>query len=77
MTVHMPSIDGNAATCVIRMRDVARKVNLSESHLYQLIADGRFPKPFPLVPGGRAKGWLETTIESYLVNQAALAGDQK
>ena len=76
MTVHMPSTGGNAPSCVIRMRDVTRKVSLSESHIYQMIAEGRFPKPFPLVPGGRAKGWLETTIESYLASQSVGTGDQ-
>lgn len=63
-----------ASTCIVRMRDVIRKVNLSESHIYMLISQGRFPRPFPLVSGGRAKGWLSSTIDQYL---AARCTDSK
>jgi prophage regulatory protein len=70
----MPS---EAANQVIRMRDVIRKVNLSESHLYLLIAQGKFPKPFSLVPGGRAKGWLSSTIDVYLSKRSAEAEGRK
>lgn len=51
---------------IIRMRDVKARLGLSESHLYLLIAQGRFPRPFALIPGGRSKGWRESTIENYL-----------
>lgn len=51
---------------IMRMRDVKARLGLSESHLYLLISEGRFPKPFPLVPGGRSKGWRESTIEQYV-----------
>lgn len=58
------------ASRIVRMRDVTLALNLSESHIYWLIAQGRFPKPFPLVRGGRCKGWLDKTIEEYLDHQA-------
>ncbi len=51
---------------IIRMAQLREKYPLSESHIYSLIKQGLFPKPFPLVPGGRAVGWYEDTIDDYL-----------
>ena len=51
---------------IVRMRELREKLRLSPSHLYALIAKGLFPPPFPLVPGGRAKGWDESTVDAYL-----------
>jgi predicted DNA-binding transcriptional regulator AlpA len=45
---------------IIRMDELRAKYLLSASHIYWLIKKGKFPKPFSLVPGGRAKGWLKT-----------------
>ena len=56
---------------IVRMRDVQSRLRLSESHIYLLIAEGRFPRPFPLIPGGRSKGWRESTIEKYLADREA------
>jgi predicted DNA-binding transcriptional regulator AlpA len=47
------------ATRVLRMRHLPEKTGMCTSHLYALIARGEFIKPFPLVPGGRAVGWLQ------------------
>jgi prophage regulatory protein len=55
---------------ILRMRDLRERLGLSASHLYALIAAGRFPKPFPIIPGGRATGWLESTIDAYLTDCA-------
>jgi len=38
-----------------------------------MVASGRFPKPFPIIPGGRATGWFESTIDAYLTNGASTA----
>jgi predicted DNA-binding transcriptional regulator AlpA len=51
---------------IIRMAQLREKFPLSESHIYSLIKQGLFPKPFPLVPGGRAVGWYEDTVDDYL-----------
>ncbi len=53
---------------IIRMEELRAKYPLSESHIYWLIKNGKFPKPFSLVPGGRAKGWYEDTVDEYLAN---------
>lgn len=57
---------------VIRMAQLRAKYPLSESHIYWLIKQGKFPKPFPLVPGGRAVGWYEDVIDDHF---SACAGN--
>ena len=54
---------------IIRMRELREKLRLSPSHIYALITRGLFPAPFPLVPGGRAKGWDESTVDAYLIER--------
>ena len=73
------AVVASASGQVVRMQDVRRRVKLSESHLYFLISEGKFPRPFSLVPGGRSKGWLESTIDAYLADRQAAyqAGDEK
>ena len=59
---------------IIRMRDLRIRLGLSPSHIYQLIVERRFPKPFSLVDGGRSKGWRESTIERYLLDRESGSG---
>ena len=54
---------------VLRMKDLPKKIGFQPSTIYELIAKGKFPAPFKLVPGGRAAGWLETTIDAWLENR--------
>ena len=51
---------------VIRMKELVSKVGYARSTIYALIKEGRFPKPFKLVPNGRANGWLEETINEWI-----------
>lgn len=53
---------------IIRMAHLRTRYPLSESHIYSLIKQGKFPKPFALVPGGRAKGWYEDVIDDFFAN---------
>ena len=55
--------------CVLRMKDIPKKIGFQPSTIYELIAKGKFPAPFKLVPGGRAAGWLESTIDAWLENR--------
>ena len=57
---------------VLRMRDLAKRLQLSQSRLYALIAEGKFLRPFKLVPGGRAVGWLERDVDAWLAERSAL-----
>lgn len=56
---------------VIRHRQTCAKLQISSAKLYDMVARGQFPKPFTLVPGGRAVGWLESDIDSYLLTRKA------
>lgn len=51
---------------ILRMKDLPAKVGFAPSTIYELIAKGIFPKPFKLMPGGRAAGWLESTVDNWL-----------
>ena len=56
---------------VLRQPETLRRVALKRSTLYDLIKRGLFPKPFQLVPGGRAVGWLESDVERYIKDRKA------
>ena len=54
---------------ILRMKDLPSKVGLRPSTIYALVAQGKFPAPFKFVPGGRAAGWSENTIDLWLENR--------
>jgi len=55
---------------ILRMRQLAEKLSLSDSHIYALIQKNQFPKPFSLVHGGRAMGWYESEIDIWLAQRS-------
>ena len=62
----------NAATApfrVLRMGGVCSKIGLKRSTIHAMVASGKFPKPFQLVPGGRAVGWEERTVGEWLAER--------
>lgn len=63
----------NKTIRTLRMRDLPSKVGYQPSTIYGLIAQGKFPKPSKLTPGGRAAGWLETDIDNWITSAL---GDQ-
>ena len=50
----------------LRMKDLPSKVGFQPSTIYGLIAQGKFPKPYKLAPGGRAAGRQETEIDAWI-----------
>ena len=50
----------------LRMKDLPSKVGYQPSTIYGLIAQGKFPKPYKLTPGGRAAGWQESDIDTWI-----------
>ena len=48
---------------ILRRRDVQKATGISRSQIYNLMAQGDFPRPVPL--GGRAVGWLESEILAW------------
>ena len=55
---------------ILRMKDLPSKTGFQPSTIYEFIAKGKFPAPFKLVPGGRAAGWLENTVDDWITAQA-------
>ena len=49
---------------ILRRPDVEKRCGLSRSTIYQLMTEGRFPRPLRL--GKRAVGWRESDIASWL-----------
>ena len=59
----------NTQNRIIRMKDLPSKIGLRPSTIYGLIVEKKFPAPHKLVPGGRAAGWLESTIDAWIEGQ--------
>jgi prophage regulatory protein len=57
--------------CILRFDEVRQKTGLCRAHVHALAAQGRFPKPLKLVPGGRASGWLLSEIDQWIAERAA------
>jgi len=55
---------------ILRMKDLPSKTGFQPSTIYEFVAKGKFPAPFKLVPGGRAAGWLENTVDDWIAAQA-------
>ena len=54
---------------IIRHRHVCQKMQISSAKLFDMVANGIFPKPFVLVPGGRAVGWIESDVDQWLLER--------
>ena len=54
---------------ILRMQDLPDRIGFRPSTIYELIAKGKFPRPFKLMPGGRAAGWLEATIDDWIASR--------
>jgi prophage regulatory protein len=66
--ISAPNIPGDS---VLRFAEVRQKTGLCRAHVHSLAAQGRFPKPLKLVPGGRASGWLLSEINAWIAERAA------
>src|SRR5215469_7447447 len=51
---------------VLRLPAVEGKTGLKKSQILAAAAEGRFPRPFPILENGRAMGWDEQEIDEYL-----------
>jgi prophage regulatory protein len=56
---------------IIRHMGVCQKLQVSSAKLFDMIARGQFPKPFVLVPNGRAVGWLEHDVDQWIYERKA------
>jgi len=54
---------------ILRMRDICQKLGLCPSTVHDLVARGVFVKPFTLIPGGRAVGWLVVDVDQWILDR--------
>jgi predicted DNA-binding transcriptional regulator AlpA len=50
---------------IIRERGLFDFVGLKRTAVADLIEKGEFPKPIPLIDGGRSKGWWEDELSAW------------
>jgi prophage regulatory protein len=56
---------------VIRHAQVCAKLQISSAKLFEMVARHQFPRPFPLIPGGRAVGWIEADVDRWILDRKA------
>lgn len=56
---------------VLRHAEVCKKLQVSSAKLFDMIAKKQFLKPFTLVPGGRAVGFLESDVDQWILERKA------
>ncbi len=57
------------AVQVLRHHHVCEKLQVSSAKLFSMCAEGLFPRPFKLVPGGRAVGWLQADVDAWVLGR--------
>ncbi len=63
---HKTTSDSTKPSRILRWPEVQARVGFSRSYIYALQAKGLFPKPIKLISGGRASGYIESEIDSYI-----------
>lgn len=71
MNIDIPSYQPKplSGAKVARHADVCKKLGISAASLFDMIAKGVFPKPFTIIPGGRAVGWLESDVDTWIMDR--------
>jgi len=55
---------------IVRPAEARERLGISRSKFASMVAHGQFPKPFKILPGGRACGWLETDVMAWIAARA-------
>lgn len=55
---------------IVRPSEARCRIGVSRAKFADMVAKGHFPKPFVIVPGGRAVGWLEHEIDEWIDNRS-------
>ena len=66
-----PASDAPSFVQVLRQKAVCQKLQVSSAKLFDMVARCQFPKPFALIPGGRAVGWLESDVDQWVLDRKA------
>lgn len=55
---------------IVRPFEVRNRLGVSRAKFAHMVATGQFPKPFTIIPGGRAVGWLERDVDAWIMDRA-------
>jgi prophage regulatory protein len=61
---------GNTAR-IVRPEEARDRLGLSRAKFADMLAKGKFPKPFVIVPGGRAVGWLDSDVDAWILMRSS------
>src|SRR5262249_35870663 len=57
---------------LLRLPAVEDATGMKKTQIYEAIARGVFPRPVPILEGGKAVGWVEDEIVTYIDARIAL-----
>jgi prophage regulatory protein len=60
----------SVAVAIVRHKEVCQRLQISSAKLFDMVAKGLFPKPFQIIPNGRAIGWLESDVQNWILNRS-------
>ena len=69
MTKIEPVSERHKFVQILRHAEVQKRIKVSSAKLFDMVAKKQFPKPFLLVPGGRAVGWLEADVVQWILER--------
>lgn len=55
---------------IARPDEVRTRIGVSRAKFADMVSKGQFPKPFTIIPGGRAVGWLGEDIDTWIMQRA-------
>jgi prophage regulatory protein len=61
---------GNTAR-IVRPDEARGRLGVSRAKFADMVAKGQFPKPFVIVPGGRAVGWLDSDVGAWILGRSS------
>lgn len=60
---------------ISRPNEVRNRLGVSRAKFADMVAKGQFPKPFTIIPGGRAVGWLESDVNAWIMQRSSTASE--
>lgn len=66
---------GDSMSRIARRDEVCRRVGVSRAKFADMVAKGQFPKPFTIIPGGRAVGWLDSDVSAWIAQRSKAIGE--
>lgn len=55
---------------IARPDEVRTRIGVSRAKFADMVSKGQFPKPFTIIPGGRAVGWLGEDVDAWIMQRA-------